>query len=317
MGCCMDLSVINDFSRWIKLASKTLNNVFPTFLLRIGLKKECVVKTKTIGNFNVKNNFLKVELISQIMRFQYYALNNDVSKDTVNSFRELMTSLCDDKDFIEFDGVKYWKSNLITVLCEPLFEEGNIIFDNMENSVVIDVGANIGDTALYFANQGCEVYAFEAVPDIYEMAIKNVELNPSLSKKIHIFNKAVSDKNETIQISYSGLSSSRYVDGAKKYDIEAISLNHIINELKKRDITPTLLQMDCEGSEFDIIPNSDFSMFKELSIEYHSVYRGINKDVLLDSLKDQGFEIKGIYKAPGTDIKLEDIGIIHAINKNK
>ena len=75
--------------------------------------------------------------------------------------------------------------------------------------------------------------------------------------------------------------------------------------------------MDCEGSEFDIIPNSDLSMFKELSIEYHSVYRGINKDVLLDSLKGQGFEIKGIYKAPGTDIKLEDIGIIHAINKNK
>lgn len=312
----MDFSVINEFRGWYKLASKTLNNPFSTFLFRIGLKNNVIIKTKSLGDFKLKNNNLKAELISQIMKFQYYVLVEGVSERNINLFCELINSICDDYDYIEFQGIKYWKSDLITVLCEPLYEEGNIIFDNLENTVVIDVGANIGDTALYFANQGCEVYAFEAVPDIYDVAVKNIQLNPSLSDKIHIFNKAVSDKNETIEISYSGLSSSRYVETGKKYDIEAIPLNLIIEKLMDKDITPTLLQMDCEGSEFDIIPNSDLSMFEELSIEYHSMYTGIDKKIIIDSLENQGFEIKGIFKAPTIGIKLDDVGIIHAIKKN-
>ena len=311
----MDFSVFNDLIRWYKLASKTLDNAFSTFLFRIGLKNAVVVKTKTLGNFKIKNTHLKAELISQIMRFQQYVLLEDVSPKNIGLFSELMNSICDDEDYIEFEGIKYWKCDLITVLCEPLYEEGNIIFDNLKDAVVIDVGANIGDTALYFANQGCEVYAFEAVLDIYDLAVKNIELNPSLSEKIHIFNKAVSDKNETIEICYSGLSSSRYVETGKKYSVEAIPLKQIVKKLMDNNITPTLLQMDCEGSEFDIIPNSDLTMFDELAIEYHSIYTGVDRRVIIDSLKNQGFEIKGISKAPDVGIKIEDIGIIHAINK--
>lgn len=61
-----------------------------------------------------------------------------------------------------------------------------------ENKILIDIGANIGDTPLYFANKGYEVYAFEPLPHIAKIAGENIELNPNLKNKITYVNKAVS-----------------------------------------------------------------------------------------------------------------------------
>ena len=41
-----------------------------------------------------------------------------------------------------------------------------------------DVGANIGDSSIYFALKGAKkVIALEPLPANYEMAVKNIELN--------------------------------------------------------------------------------------------------------------------------------------------
>lgn len=309
----MNLKSIKYFVDWIKLASKTIDNVTATLFYRLGFKNEVTIKTKTIGSFKVKNNPLKIKLIKQIMDFQKYALENEISDDKKSSFKKLIGLLCDDNDTITFEGITYLKNNMIFVLFEQFFEDGSFTFNNLENEVIIDIGGNIGDTALYFAKQGCEVYAYEPIPDIYEVAIKNIKLNPSLKDKIHFFNYAVSDKNEDIEIYYSGVGSSRYKKSNKKYTIKTVTLNQIINRLNDKNLTPTLLKIDCEGSEFDIIPNSDLSTFNEISLEYHSSFTGIPRDILINTLEKQGFIIKNIYPAPENDIPIEDIGIIHAV----
>ena len=81
---------------------------------------------------------------------------------------------------------------------------GNAPFENLKNKVIIDIGANIGDTSLLFANEGSEVYSYEPVPPIYEIALRNIKLNPDLENKVHLFNKAVSDKEGTIEIKFGG-----------------------------------------------------------------------------------------------------------------
>ena len=51
------------------------------------------------------------------------------------------------------------------------------------NKVVVDVGAECGDTPLYFASMGAKVFAFEPLKKHFGFFKKNMGLNPVLSKK--------------------------------------------------------------------------------------------------------------------------------------
>lgn len=68
----------------------------------------------------------------------------------------------------------------------------NII--DYQDRYVIDIGGNIGDTALYFAKSGANVISFEPVKHLYELAVENVNLNPTLKDKITFVNKAIGGK---------------------------------------------------------------------------------------------------------------------------
>ena len=59
---------------------------------------------------------------------------------------------------------------------------------NVKSKDVVDVGANIGDTAIYFALKGAKyVYAFKPYPYSYNIAKKNIRLN-HLEDKITLLN---------------------------------------------------------------------------------------------------------------------------------
>ena len=72
--------------------------------------------------------------------------------------------------------------------------------------------------------------------------------------------------------------------------------------------------MDCEGSEFDIVPISDLTIFEEVCIEHHQKMAGKDHKILIDELINQGFEIKN--KISWDISSFDEIGIIHAVNKN-
>src|SRR6478752_3984009 len=57
---------------------------------------------------------------------------------------------------------------------------------------VVDVGANIGTTAIPFARAGYDVLAIEAVPSTYEMLVANVQRN-GVADKVRCVNAAVSE----------------------------------------------------------------------------------------------------------------------------
>ena len=277
------------------------------------------MKTKTLGCFLLKDNIVKIPMINLILNFQKGIIdNNEYYIEKTTMFKRFIESLNENKDYVELNGVKFEYNSEILVLFEIFSEMGNAPFSNVKDKVILDIGANIGDTALLFANDGAKVYSFEPVPPTYENALRNIKLNPNLEDKIHLFNKAVSDKNEIIEIKFSGcgksLSSSIYSDKGESYNVESISLNKIISNLKNEGIYPNFLHMDCEGSEFDIIPNSDLSIFEEVVIEHHQKMVGKNHKILLDILIKQGFEIKK--KISWGNSNFEDIGIIYAVKKN-
>ena len=185
--------------------------------------------------------------------------------------------------------------------CEYPYE-----FKNMENGkIILDIGSNVGDTALDFASKGLTVYGFEPVKELYELSLKNVGLNPHLNDKINIFNYAVSYKKGTISIDKMD-STLDYVDAEDSYEIEVITMEDI---LSKFNIKPTLLKMDCEGCEFDIIRNTDLSGFEEIIMEHHAGLRNDNHEDIVNILEKQGFKVNVV---PLWTFDIEDIGIIHA-----
>ncbi|MDR2544473.1 MAG: FkbM family methyltransferase [Methanobrevibacter sp.] len=164
--------------------------------------------------------------------------------------------------------------------------------------LIIDVGCNIGDSTLYFANKGYMVLAFEPIKHTFEICKLNVKANPDLKDKIKIVNKGITYKNGEIKIylpkdkfnEYSGLSST-YREG-KNYELsEVVSIESM---LKEYEVSPYILKMDCEGCEVDIILNCDLTMFKEIYFEYHPFKKGMEVEPLIEKLKNDGFKLERI-----------------------
>ena len=307
-------------SDWFKFDVKCTNNPVSLLLYRIGIKNQITVKTKTLGNFHIgKDNVNKIPLVNTILQSQKQVLDGKIEENKQKELIKFLNDLCENKDVIDCLDIKFLNKSGITILKEMFFDDSNIPFStDIKNKTVIDIGGNIADTALMFAKEGAEVYAFEPVPPIYEHALENIDLNPDLKNNIHFYNKAVSDKNGTIKISFlkgfeSG--SSAYFHIGTLYDVETISLNDIINKLKENNIKPDLLKCDCEGSEYDIIPNADLSDFEELIIEHHQLMTGIDYHVLIDAIEKQGFKVDKISKVPGLDFTIDQAGIICASKK--
>lgn len=141
---------------------KFLKNPISCLLFKFGFKKEVYVKFKNSNkNFKITN----VKVLDRIMSQIFNVMPNSID-DYVQFNQELFT----------FNEVVTWQG----VNIYNLFSEGydfieapflEFYFPGHYNSAkidykdrcVIDVGSFIGDTALYFANNGAEVYGFEPV----------------------------------------------------------------------------------------------------------------------------------------------------------
>ncbi|MGC8622101.1 MAG: FkbM family methyltransferase [Caldisphaera sp.] len=136
------------------------------------------------------------------------------------------------------------------------------------NKVVLDIGANIGDTAMLFAIRGAKkVIAFEPYPYSFHRALKNIEIN-HMQSKILLLRAAVTNKNSRIKLSQG------YSDGSTALNstenglmTETITLSSIIKRYK-----PKILKSDCEGSEYLFIlstPPRELAKFDQMIIDFH------------------------------------------------
>jgi FkbM family methyltransferase len=104
--------------------------------------------------------------------------------------------------------------------------------------VVIDCGANVGLFSIFCNTKGIKkVYAFEPVQENLDILKRTVELN-NPEKNIVIVNKGLSNVNDTVKISISGV--------AFEF-IEVVKLDDFIeeNNIQKVDF----IKADIEGAE--------------------------------------------------------------------
>jgi FkbM family methyltransferase len=201
------------------------------------------------------------------------------------------------------------KFKYISDSVREVFEEnvyGNI---NVLNKEVIDIGANVGDSSIYFALKGArKVVGVEPLPNVYAHAIENVKLN-HLEGKIFLINAALGSKSGKIKVPCNmstdlspGFSTLR-TNGECEVPIVTLS------EVMKQITEPYLLKMDCEGCEFDVILNDyeHVKMFEKLIIEHHTKFSGIEYMKLVDKLSSD-FHCELTSSAPW--VSKEEIGLL-------
>ena len=196
------------------------------------------------------------------------------------------------------EGIKFFlDSSTPYILIETFIRKMHEINseDSWKDKIVLDVGAECGDTALYFANKGATVYAFEPIKAHFDAMLENIKLNPKLSDKISPVNAGIG-KDEILKFYHSDKSniawSASFVynthgENARVSEIQGYSIEKALEKFNVKHID--LLKMDCKGCEFFLTEKS-LENVDTIQMQYWANGDHTKLDNLLDILKKSNFE---------------------------
>jgi FkbM family methyltransferase len=161
-----------------------------------------------------------------------------------------------------------------------------------EDAVVLDVGANMGDFAIQIA-QVCRkgrVIAVEPVGAYARVIAMQSLLNGF--DNVTCIQAALSDHEGHMDIHVKGAHSSLYWgdNGGKTETVRLTTLSHLMQEQGINQID--LLKLDCEGAEWDILPDAEAVLpkIRQICMEFHCA-RGWTGASLAAWLRERGFEV--------------------------
>lgn len=176
----------------------------------------------------------------------------------------------------------------------------------VKDRYVIDIGANTGDSSIYFAMRGAKkVIALEPMPENHASAKKNIEAN-GVEGKIILLMAGCSDKlgEITIDPSVAG-NQARLLMAKQGIKVRLLTLENI---LRTYEIDSAVLKIDCEGCEYDVLlstSNETLQKFSHMQIEYHHGYKNLK-----EKLENAGFNVN--ITDPIRFKKNEYVGFIYA-----
>jgi FkbM family methyltransferase len=186
-----------------------------------------------------------------------------------------------------------------SIFKETFLHDIHFVGYDLESKSVVDVGAFVGDTALYYANLGADVYAYEPNPINYKQMLANLTLNPSLAPRVKPVNKAVG-RDGKLTLYYP-----RKVSGVGTCDLACARSKEVSSEVESASLStilkeesldaPYLLKSDCKGCEQSLVRDEAISRFTHLKIEY-TLSKGHNVAELVNQLKSRGFAQFRVYK---------------------
>lgn len=188
------------------------------------------------------------------------------------AFRAILKqSIAQNGNIIDVLGVKFyvpyypidWIQRFL-VETGKFFKQDDVLDESVKyldkNSVVLDIGANIGNHTLYWSKilKVKKVYAFEPVTNTYEILKKNIELNSITDDSVSINNIGLSDEKAKASIAdknhYFGLTNigGTSIKQDNNGDFNVTTLDDFMKENFKDDKID-LIKIDVECYEYKVL----------------------------------------------------------------
>jgi FkbM family methyltransferase len=194
---------------------------------------------------------------------------------------------------IKFFGKQFYIADAMTFLSgfKEIFKKEPYLFKfNINYPLIIDCGANIGLSVIYFKSNypDAKVIAIEADPALFQLLKRNLESFGY--NDVILLQKAVWYKDGIVKFKQEGGFSGQINNNNTKDDVvtvETITLEYLL-----RDKKVGFLKIDIEGAENDIFNNTLPNLIdvENVFIEYHS-RKTENQSLhsILSILSEQGF----------------------------
>lgn len=128
----------------------------------------------------------------------------------------------------------------------------DIVNSLTKDSVMLDIGANIGQHSLLAASYCKEIHAFEPIPEVFKQFQKSVAVNGFTN--LHLYNIGISDRKTSLHFNYitNHAGSSSFVEtdnpNVNILSVQTDTLENIFKD-KKVDV----IKIDVEGFEAVVI----------------------------------------------------------------
>ncbi len=216
-----------------------------------------------------------------------------ILKKIIKLIEHKSQNIVEDPGYYELFGhfFYYHHKSAFEDTCQEILMKGIYTFNpTSTNPIIIDCGANMGLSLLFFSMNypTAIIYAFEPDETVLETLEKNI--GTYMMTNVELFKKAVWNKNEILEFFTDKGMGGRLVNNYENQTpvkVEAVRLKDFI-----ADKHVDFLKMDIEGSEFVVIQDCEplLNQIDKIFIEYHSVYDEEQKlDELLLILKRNGF----------------------------
>jgi hypothetical protein len=145
--------------------------------------------------------------------------------------------------------------------------------------VVVDVGANIADSVIYFAKRGAaHVYGYEPNPVAYAAATRNLELNGIRDAEVALL----------------------AVTGHARGGGEVAFADVLDHARDGHNGAAVVCKIDCEGCEYELfapasLPERALDRVGQVMIEYHFQ----PPDPIVRTLEERGFQVETSSGTPG------------------
>lgn len=214
-------------------------------------------------------NYLKV--IYGVIRNQYPIIVNlrNGNNITCNNYLDLINNIMNlesdpEEDIVFVNGFKFYGGkrdvSLVDIFVREVYK-----FLPVSDKVIIDIGASLADSSVYFASRGArKVVSLQPDVTLLEFAKKNVEAN-NFSEQIEILHSSCVGTN------------SRDYDSVRP--TQPMTLEQIINKLEQSP--PEILKVaGLAGREYSILlttPEDILAKFSHIGVEYSFGYRNIKE----------------------------------------
>lgn len=180
---------------------------------------------------------------------------------------------------------------LVGMYNEIIYHEHYNFPSKVKEPVIIDCGANIGLSVLYFQklHPTAKIIAIEADPVIAEILAQNLKLN---SCKAEIVQKAAWTTNDSeISFGQAGADSGSIFSTENVITVPTIRFKDLLESYSEIE----LIKIDIEGAEIPVVEDSYTALGKAkfVFIEFHSFPGQAQKlETILSLMSSQGFRYK-------------------------